>query len=69
MTNAIKGVGDNRERKQLLAVTDPFFRYPPTPGAVLDPYVDALETHIRAAPANWYWLYKRWKYPKPLYTG
>lgn len=43
--------------------------YPTTAGAVMQPYVQAVEQQILAAPQDWFWLYKRWKYPKPLYNG
>ncbi len=42
--------------------------HPCEPGTVLNAYVDALDAHIRAAPEDWFWLYKRWKYQRPLYT-
>jgi KDO2-lipid IV(A) lauroyltransferase len=35
--------------------------------AVMSAYVRALEAQIRGAPQDWFWLYKRWKYRKPLY--
>jgi Kdo2-lipid IVA lauroyltransferase/acyltransferase len=57
--------GYYRVRFELLA-TPP---YPSSPGAVLQPYVQALEQQIRAAPQDWFWLYKRWKYEKSLYAG
>jgi len=41
--------------------------YPTTAGAVVRPYVQAVEQQILAAPQDWFWLYKRWKYTKPLY--
>jgi KDO2-lipid IV(A) lauroyltransferase len=36
-------------------------------GEVMRPYVRAVEAQIRSAPQDWFWLYKRWKYTKPLY--
>jgi KDO2-lipid IV(A) lauroyltransferase len=36
-------------------------------GDVMRPYVRAVEAQIRSAPQDWFWLYKRWKYKKPLY--
>ena len=36
-------------------------------GEVMQPYVRAVEAQIRSAPQDWFWLYKRWKYTKPLY--
>jgi KDO2-lipid IV(A) lauroyltransferase len=42
--------------------------YPPREGAVTQPYVQAVEQQILAAPQDWFWLYKRWKYVRPLYS-
>jgi len=56
--------GHYRVRFQLLTAPP----YPPSPGVVLQPYVQAVEQQIRSAPQDWFWLYKRWKYTKPLYT-
>lgn len=36
-------------------------------GEIMQPYVKAVEAQIRSAPQDWFWLYKRWKYKKPLY--
>jgi KDO2-lipid IV(A) lauroyltransferase len=57
--------GRYRVRFQLLA-SPPFT---PEPGAVMQPYVRALEQQIGAAPADWFWLYKRWKYSRPAPRG
>jgi KDO2-lipid IV(A) lauroyltransferase len=32
---------------------------------VLERYVRALEAEIRSNPANWLWIHRKWKYPKP----
>ena len=32
---------------------------------IMSAYVNALENSITANPADWLWLNKRWKYPKP----
>jgi KDO2-lipid IV(A) lauroyltransferase len=37
-------------------------------GEIMQPYVEAVEQQIRSAPQDWFWLYKRWKYRKPVYT-
>ena len=42
--------------------------YPATEGVVMQPYVQAVERQILAAPQDWFWLYKRWKYRKPMYA-
>ncbi len=36
-------------------------------GAVMEAYVRAVEQQVLAAPGDWVWMYKRWKYRKPLY--
>ncbi len=56
--------GRFRSRFQLLAQPP----YGETPGEILQPYVRAVEQQICSAPQDWFWLYKRWKYKKPLYT-
>jgi len=33
----------------------------------METYVRAVEQQVLAAPADWVWMYKRWKYRKPLY--
>lgn len=35
---------------------------------IMPAYIKAAEQQIRSAPQDWFWLYKRWKYPRPLYT-
>lgn len=35
---------------------------------VLEAYVRALERQVRAAPQDWLWMYKKWKYRKALYA-
>ena len=56
--------GRFRSRFQLL--TQP--PYGETPGEILQPYIKAVQQQIYSAPQDWFWLYKRWKYKKPLYT-
>ena len=34
---------------------------------ILQAYVNALEQHVRAYPAQYFWAYNRWKRPKSLY--
>jgi KDO2-lipid IV(A) lauroyltransferase len=33
---------------------------------VTERYVRALEAEIRSSPADWLWIHRKWKYPKPL---
>ena len=36
--------------------------------SIMPAYIKAAEQQILAAPQDWFWLYKRWKYTRPLYT-
>jgi KDO2-lipid IV(A) lauroyltransferase len=36
---------------------------------IMERFARQLETAIRASPADWLWLQKRWKYPKPETSG
>ncbi len=36
-------------------------------GEVMARYVRAVEAQVRAAPQDWLWVYKRWKYARGLY--
>lgn len=42
--------------------------YPQPDGELMERYIRALETQIRAAPQDWVWVYKRWKYRKSVYA-
>ncbi|MEO8674378.1 MAG: lysophospholipid acyltransferase family protein [Casimicrobiaceae bacterium] len=33
--------------------------------AIVERYARALESEIRSNPANWLWIHRKWKYPKP----
>lgn len=33
---------------------------------VVERYARALENEIRESPADWLWIHRRWKYPKPV---
>jgi KDO2-lipid IV(A) lauroyltransferase len=37
------------------------------PEQLLQAYVRALESHVRAYPEQYFWAYNRWKREKPLY--
>ena len=43
--------------------------YPGPEGDLMERYIRALEAQIRAAPQDWVWVYKRWKYRKSVYAG
>ncbi len=34
---------------------------------IIEKYARAAELHISAYPADWLWMYRKWKYRKPLY--
>lgn len=36
-------------------------------GTVMERYIRCVESQVRAAPADWLWLYKRWKYQRSVY--
>ena len=36
---------------------------------VIERYVRALEAEIRSSPADWLWIHRKWKYPKPEDRG
>jgi KDO2-lipid IV(A) lauroyltransferase len=33
---------------------------------VIERYARALENEIRTSPADWLWIHRKWKYPKPV---
>ncbi len=35
---------------------------------VIERYVRVAENHIRQYPSDWLWMYRKWKYKKPLYA-
>ncbi len=35
---------------------------------IIECYARALEDEIRASPADWLWIHRKWKYAKPLYS-
>jgi KDO2-lipid IV(A) lauroyltransferase len=35
---------------------------------IIERYVRLAETHIAQYPADWLWMYRKWKYKKPLYA-
>ncbi|MFQ5644837.1 MAG: lysophospholipid acyltransferase family protein, partial [Thiogranum sp.] len=55
--------GYYRIRFELL--TEPPYRQ--DPGTIMDAYIRAVERQVLAAPQDWVWMYKRWKYRKSLY--
>jgi Kdo2-lipid IVA lauroyltransferase/acyltransferase len=35
---------------------------------IVEAYARLLEAEIRESPADWLWIHRKWKYPKPLYA-
>ncbi len=35
---------------------------------IIERYARVAETHIASHPADWLWMYRKWKYRKPLYA-
>jgi KDO2-lipid IV(A) lauroyltransferase len=35
---------------------------------IIERYARVAEAHIRQYPADWLWMYRKWKYKKPLYS-
>lgn len=56
------GKGHYRARFELLS--EPPYQSE-SEGAVIEAYARALEAEIRTSPADWLWVHRKWKYPKP----
>jgi KDO2-lipid IV(A) lauroyltransferase len=66
-------VGMRRERRgvytaHLTVLSEPPYDDDPE-AAIIDGYAKCLEAEIRAHPADWLWVHKKWKYPKPGAPG
>jgi KDO2-lipid IV(A) lauroyltransferase len=48
-----------------LLAEPPYARHDDT---IMARYVRSVEQQIRAAPADWLWSHRKWKYKKPLYA-
>ncbi len=42
--------------------------YTPENSDIIERYARAAEAHIARFPADWLWMYRKWKYKKPLYA-
>ncbi len=61
---AMRRVGRGRYTMRVSVIAEP----PYERGAdtrVIERYVRALEEEIRSNPADWLWIHRKWKYPKP----
>ena len=56
--------GHYEARLQLLARPP----YTPENSDIIERYARAAEAHITQYPADWLWMYRKWKYKKPLYA-
>ena len=56
--------GHYEARLQLLA-RPPYAR---EGSEIIEQYARAAEIHIAQYPADWLWMYRKWKYKKPLYA-
>jgi len=66
-------VGMRRERRgvytaHLTVISEPPYDDDPEV-AIIDGYAKCLEAEIRAHPADWLWVHRKWKYPKPGTPG
>ena len=63
----MKRVRRGHYRIRFEVLTEPPYRQ--QSGAIMEPYIQALEKQIIEAPQDWFWAYKRWKYKKPVYEA
>ena len=35
---------------------------------IIEAYARIAEAHIASFPCDWLWMYRKWKYKKPLYA-
>jgi KDO2-lipid IV(A) lauroyltransferase len=64
-------VGMRRVRRGHYEVEFELLSEPPYPTAtdtIMPAYIKAAEQKIQSEPQDWFWLYKRWKYQRPLYS-
>ena len=64
-------VGITRTRRGHYEATLQLLAQPPYSGEgtdIIERYARAAEAHIAEHPADWLWMYRKWKYKKPLYA-
>ncbi len=64
-------VGIARTRRGYYEATLQALAAPPYSGEgtdIIEQYARAAEAHIAQHPADWLWMYRKWKYKKPLYA-
>lgn len=64
----MRRVGRGRYVMRVSRLTGPPYRHGPSTG-VIEAYARALETEIRASPADWLWVHRKWKYAPPAAGG
>jgi len=64
---AMRRVGRGRYSVRLIPLAMPPFEHDGdgADAPIMERFARQLEDAIRASPADWLWLQKRWKYPKP----
>jgi Kdo2-lipid IVA lauroyltransferase/acyltransferase len=64
-------VGITRTRRGFYEATLQLLAAPPYAGDgadIIERYARIAEAHITQHPADWLWMYRKWKYKKPLYA-
>jgi KDO2-lipid IV(A) lauroyltransferase len=64
-------VGITRTRRGYYEATLQLLATPPYAGDgadIIERYARVAEAHITQHPADWLWMYRKWKYRKPLYA-
>jgi Kdo2-lipid IVA lauroyltransferase/acyltransferase len=65
---AMRRFGKGHYRARLHVLAEPPYEIDPDP-PIIERYARKLEEEIRANPADWLWVHKKWKYPKPVETS
>ena len=63
----MRRVARGRYAMRISRLAGPPYRNGPSTG-VIESYARALETEIRASPADWLWVHRKWKYSPPEAT-
>ena len=61
---AMRRVHRGHYTAQIHVLAEPPYEVDPEP-PIIERYARKLEEEIRANPADWLWVHKKWKYPKP----
>ena len=64
-------VGVTRQRRGYYEARLQLLAAPPYSGegaGIIERYARVAESHIAQYPADWLWMYRKWKYKKPLYA-